>query len=214
MEKMTSKERVLTTLNHKEPDRVPIHKFIYSRKLDKEVIGRVPEYYNSEDVFDCAHALGLDVGIMPIGGFSGIRTDSREEKEYQDKWHITFRKDEGTSWPGDAPVDYPLKNKEDWKNYQIPDIYKPGRLKEIDIALKKGKEYDMAVFGTIRGPFTPAWMLFGYEKFCMLIYEDLDLLDEVIAAVTDFYLSAGKMLSKQVLMPSFSLMTMGTLWVR
>ena len=191
---MTSKERILTALNHKEPDRIPIIEVLYSRKLYKEIIGRIPDYYNAEDVFECAKTLGLDAGIIPIEGFPGIRTSPIKDEEYQDEWHITYRKDEGVSWPGDTIIGYPLKNKEDWKKYKIPDVNKPGRLKEIEIAIKKGKEYNMAVFGDIRGPFSATWMLFGYEKFCLLLYEDPDLLDEVITEVTDFYLSAGKIL--------------------
>jgi uroporphyrinogen decarboxylase len=36
--------------------------------------------------------------------------------------------------------------------------------------------------------------LFGYEQFSMLLFEDPDLIDDVIAAVTDFFIGGGKML--------------------
>ena len=194
---MTSKERIQTVLHHQIPDRVPINEFIYSRNLYQDVIGRRPALYNGEDVMDCAYKLGLDMGVVPIGGFSGIRNQEVSQDEYIDEWGITYRKKEGVAWPGDAPVDFPLKNKKDWKNYIIPDINQSGRLTQIEIALKKAKEYKMAVFGSIRGPFSQTWLLFGYEYFALMLYENPEFIDEVIEKVTDFYIAGGKMLAAE-----------------
>ena len=194
MERMTSKERIHAVLNHKMPDRVPINEFLYSRNLYEEVIGHRPSFYNAEDVFDCAYKLGLDSSVIPIGGFAGIRNADEAKVEFQDEWMITYRKEEEVAWPGDVPVGFPLKNREDWKNYTVPDIHNEGRLAQIEIAVKKAKEYKMAAFGTIRGPFTPTWLLFGYEHFSMQLYEDPALIDDVMQAVTDFFIEGAKML--------------------
>lgn len=191
---MTSKERIHAVLNHKIPDRVPMNEFLHSRPLYEEVIGRRPAFYNAEDVFDCAHKLGLDAGVIPIGGFVGIQDSAEDKVEYQDEWLITYRKDDTTSWPSDAPIEFPLKDRADWENYSVPDIYKKGRLEQIQIAVQKTKEYQMAVFGSVRGPFTPTWLLFGYEHFSMQLYEDPALLDEVMQAVTDFSIEGARML--------------------
>jgi MtaA/CmuA family methyltransferase len=191
---MTSKERFLTALANKIPDRVPINEFLYSRKIYEEVIGRRPTFYNSEDLFDCAHTLGLDSAVMMLGGFAGMRDAGEEKVDYQDEWQITYHKEDSASWPVDAPVGYPLKNREDWNNYDVPDINKPGRLEQINIAVRKAAEYKMAVIGGLRGPFTPAWLIFGFENFSTLLYEDPDLLDEVLAQITDFYIAGGRMM--------------------
>ncbi len=193
---MTSKERIHAALNHRIPDRVPMNEFLYSRNLYEEVIGRRPTFYNAEDVFDCAYKLGLDSAAMPIGGFAGIKDSDEDNVEYQDEWLITYHKDDTASWPSDAPVGFPLQDRADWKNYSIPDIHKEGRLEQIQIAVQKAKEYRMAVFGSVRGPFTPTWLLFGYERFSLLLYEDSDLLDEVIKHMTDFHIAGAKMLAE------------------
>lgn len=83
MQQMTSKERIQAALNHRMPDRVPMNEFLYSRNLYEEVIGRRPTFYNAEDVFDCAHKLGLDSAVMPIGGFAGIRNADEDADEQQ-----------------------------------------------------------------------------------------------------------------------------------
>ncbi len=194
MQQMTPKERIQAALNHRIPDRVPMNEFLYSRTLYEEVIGRRPTFYNAEDVFDCAHKLGLDSTVMPIGGFAGIKDFEEDKVEYQDEWLITYHKDDTASWPSDAPVGFPLSDRSDWRNYSIPDIQQGDRLKQIRIAVRKAKEYQMAVIGATRGPFTPAWLLFGFERFSLLLYEDPDFLDEVITKVVDFYIAAGKML--------------------
>jgi MtaA/CmuA family methyltransferase len=198
-EYMSSKERIKAVLSHKIPDRVPMNEFLYSRNLYDDVLGRKPKVYNAEDVMDLTINLGLDMAVIPIGGFAGIRNvdlDAEAEKiEFIDEWGITFRS-QPDSWPGDAPIHNPLKNREDWKNYTIPDINKKGRLNQIHIALKKAKEHKIAVVGSIRGPFTAAWMLFGYNRWSLLLYDDPELLDEVITVVTDFFIKAGIMLAE------------------
>jgi len=200
MEKLTPKERVKMVLNGKMPDRVPISEFLNSKKLYKEVIGRIPEYYSAEDIMDCAYKLGIDVAIIPMGGFSGVRNDVVEKNEYVDEWSITWREPQGdTSFGCDVPVKFPLKNREDWNNYSFPNINKDkeNRLKEVKVALKKAKENNIAVFGNIRGPFTPTWFLFGFTNFSYVLYEDPDLIDEVMVAATDFYIQGAKMMAEE-----------------
>ncbi len=71
----------------------------------------------------------------------------------------------------------PFQDRADWKNYSAPDIHKEGRLEQIRIAVQKAKEYRMTVISSTRGPFTPTWLLYGYERFSVLLYEEPDFLD-------------------------------------
>ena len=188
---MTSRERVLCAMSAGQPDMVPIFDFIYSRKLYQEVLGRVPTYYNGEDALLCAAKIGYDLGAVPLGGLGGVRNYDEQKAVYQDEWGTTYKQDEKYSWPADAPVEFPVQNLDDWRNYAMPDPNKPGRLKEIEAALKVANEHRMAVFGIVRGPFTAAWLLLGLDKFCMKLYQDPDLVDQVVAACTDFYIQGG-----------------------
>ena len=188
---MTSKERVMCALKAGQPDMVPIFDFIYSRKLYKEVLGRVPTYYNGEDALECAAKIGYDLGAIPLGGFGGVRSYDEAQSVYQDEWGTTYKQDDKYSWPADAPVEFPIQTREDWKNYTIPDPHKPERLNEIKAALRVAGEHQMAVFGVVRGPFTAAWLLLGLDKFCMKLYQDPELVDQVVEACTDFYIQGG-----------------------
>ncbi len=188
---MTSRERVLCAMNNGQPDRVPIFDFLYSRNLYEEVIGKRPEYYNGEDVMTCAAKLGIDIGVIPLGGIGGILDYSESKNEFQDEWGTTYKKNEAVSWPADAPIVFPISDRNDWKNYEVPDPKKPDRLKEIEVALKLSKASNIAVAGVVRGPFTAAWLLTGIDRFSLLLYDDPDLIDEILKAVADFSIAGG-----------------------
>ena len=189
---MSAKERVLCALKNGQPDRIPIFDFIYSRKLYREVIGKFPEYYNAEDAMNCAAKIGYDMAVIPLGGFGGIRDHATSKDIYQDEWGTTYKQDRLYSWPADAPIGYPLRDRSDWKNYPMPDPSPDSRLREIKIAIKMAKETKLAVMGTVRGPFTATWLLFGINQFSLLLYDEPDFIDEVVKACTDFYIEGGR----------------------
>lgn len=188
---MTSRERVLCTLNLKEPDRVPIFDFVYSRKLYRHVLGKTPEYYNAEDIMNCAKKIGYDLMVIPMGGFGGLRVHDTKLNVYKDDWGTTYQKETGISWPADAPIAHPLKDRRDWENYTVPDPLIDSRFEELRIAVKMAKETKIAVVGGVRGPFTAAWLLFGLEGFCYLLYDHPELADEVMETCADFFIKGG-----------------------
>ena len=98
MADMSSIERVKTTLSLREPDRVPIFDFNYSRPLYQEVLGRVPEYFNGRDIMACAAKIGYDLSVIPFGGMGGFNMGVEGRDMYKDEWGTTWerRKD---SWP-------------------------------------------------------------------------------------------------------------------
>ena len=194
MAKMSPRERVLCAFDGKEPDRVPIFDFIYSRKLYQEVIGRVPEYYNGEDATRCAAQIGYDFVVVPLGGVGGLRNYAESADVYQDEWGTTYQQDAEVSWPADAPIAYPLTGRDDWKDYRAPDPSLPSRLNEVKSALKVANETETAVFGCVRGPFTPAWLLLGIDAFSLLLYDDPEFVDEVLATCADFFIEGGRRL--------------------
>jgi len=118
---MNSRERLLTTLNHREPDRVPfdlgstqvtgIHLAAY-RNL-RQALGLPPVGVQLCDSIqqlalpddDVIERLGVDVrGLFPLsshtpplsppgrGGYGGVVEDSGEYWVYHDEWDITHRR--------------------------------------------------------------------------------------------------------------------------
>jgi uroporphyrinogen decarboxylase len=195
MADMTSLERVKTAFAHREPDKVPIFDFIYSRPLYQEVLGRVPVYYNGEDVMNCSRRIGYDLGVIPFGVTGGFNMGEEGRDLYKDEWGTTWERREDT-WPMDAPVAYPLKERSDLKNYVWPDPARPERLKEVQDGLKIAKEHGMAVVGSVRGPFSSTWMLIGIDNLMIKFYDDPDFIDEVLDGCTNFFIEGGKRMAE------------------
>jgi len=187
---MTSKERVLSALQHKIPDRVPVFEFVYSRPLFREILGYVPETYNSEDVVRLYQKMGYDLCFCPFGGQGGFQMKTGLDGMYQDEWHVTYCKND-SSWPIDAPVGFPIKDRNDWNNYTMPDPKQPSRLDGIKTAVRLGKEKDMAIAGSVRGPYSSAMLLMGMEHLSISFYDEPELVSEIMTKCVDFYIEGG-----------------------
>lgn len=189
-DEMTPRERFLTALNGGQPDRVPMFEFLFSQEVYQAVIGRRPEVYNAEDAVELSAALGLDGVFIPLSG-SALFEPRAGDELYQDEWGTTWRP--APTWPNDAPVDFPVKNRGDWKKYKVPDLTGPDRTREFEKALKMmpGRSRQ-GVLGCVLGPFTAAWFITGLDSFFLLMYDDPELVDEVLWAVTETWIAAGK----------------------
>jgi len=199
MPKMTGRERLITALSNKEPDMVPIHEFLMSRSLFKEVLGYTPQEYDAESVCRLAMEIGYDSTNIPFIGVTSWHpfevTKGEEEGVYIDDWGTVYKRDEST-WPADAPIGYPISCKEDLKGYVWPDPMEHGRLDDIKLARKLLDEKDMGLIGIIRGPFSSAWLLSGMNKFLMDFYADPELNEILLTKCTDFYITAAERMAE------------------
>lgn len=187
---MTRKERFLAALRVQQPDRVPMFDFLFQQPMYEALIGRRPESYNGRDAVACALALNHDGVWLPFGGFSGYQAKLLAENVYQDEWGTTYQK-EPTSWPIDAPIDYPIKTRADLKCYCRPNPTLPGRDAEIKAARDMDND-DIALLGGVQGPLSTAWLLMGYEHICYALYEDPHLLTEVFNISNEFFKEAAR----------------------
>ncbi|MBT3318577.1 MAG: hypothetical protein HN389_02270 [Clostridia bacterium] len=187
---MTGKERLRCTMRHEQPDRVPIFEFLYSRPFYKEVLGFVPKVFGAETIVACSQKVGYDLVFIPMGGVSGFNAKEDSGEIYTDEWGITYKKDPAT-WPIDATIKYPMQSGADWESYTIPDPHIPSRYDGIKTALAMCAQSGTGVVGTVRGPYSAAWMLFGFENFFYMMYDDPDTVDAVLTATTDFAITGG-----------------------
>ena len=191
---MTSRERFLTALKRKQPDRVPIFDFLFSQKIYKEVLGYSPDAYNAKDAIDLSLSLGYDGVWIPFGSFETVSGEvNLRTNTSASPWGTIF-KYTGASWPIGAPVDYPIKSYEDFKNYEPPRISSVGVHiihEQVKDALKIAKGR-LAVLGGVEGPFTPAWMLTGLELFSVFLYENPEVIVSLVKMATEYNLVSGK----------------------
>ena len=128
---MTRKERFLTAVRGKQPDRLPMFDFLFQQPLYEALIGHRPGNYNARDAVACALALDHDAVWLPFGGYNGFQPKFLDANTYVDEWGTTYRHNDA-SWPIDAPIDYPIKTRQDFARYQAPDPTLPGRAAELE----------------------------------------------------------------------------------
>ena len=187
---MTRKERFMTALRLQEPDRVPMFDFLFQQPLYEKLIGTRPAAYNGVDAVRCALALNHDGVWLPFGGFTGLQPRYLAENVYQDEWGTTYQKNEA-SWPIDAPIDYPVKSREDLRRYRPPDPTLPGRDAEIKRAGEMEND-NLALLGGVSGPLITAWLLLGYERICYALYEEPDLVTDILKLSNEYFKEAAK----------------------
>lgn len=188
---MNRKERFLAALGLQQPDRVPMFDFLFQEPMYEALLGYRPGAYNGVDAVKCALALDHDGVWLPFGGFSGYQPQFLSKNVYKDEWGTTYQK-EASSWPIDAPIDYPIKRRDDLKGYVSPDPSLPGRTSEI-VDARDMENDNIALLGGVQGPLTTAWLLMGYENISFALYDDPDLLTEVFMISNDFFKEAARL---------------------
>ena len=170
MADVTHRERVLTTLNHEEPDRVPrdlgqgvatgINATAYANLVeylgleaqdgDSWVDPRGQIAYPSEAVLQ---RFDIDIRMLDIPR----RAEDVDENTFFDEWGVRFVRPEGGHF---IYVEGPFQKKEptmaELERYPWPDPRDPIRIEGLrDRALQLRKETDYAIF--LRLPYSTVW---------------------------------------------------------
>lgn len=176
MSSITSLERVLLTIDHKIPDRVPtdLHNFMMAARLAGY---RFPEFFQNGEMMADAQIkawkrFGHDVLLLENGVCATAQALGC-----------------GVFYPEDGPprvIEPVLRSLEDIDKLQVPDPYKAHPLPELLKATRiVSREIGDKVFVMGRadqGPFALAAAIRGYDKFIMDIAtrERLDLVHRVL----------------------------------
>jgi uroporphyrinogen decarboxylase len=187
---MKPRERFVTALNCGVPDRVPVYDFLFSPKLQKDLLGYSTELYDGESQVRLASKLGLDGIFIPINGYCGFEDEVHDVgSKYQDEWGITYIKN---GWPVMVQIDVPIKNREDWRNYELPNPDAPHRTRMIEDAVKANED-DLAIIAGFLGPFTMMyWYFMDLKTLSLTLYDDPQLITEICDAYTKWVLEAVK----------------------
>jgi len=208
MKKYSARERVLTALNHQEPDRVPLDlggfqsgiTFIAYDNLKKE-LGITKESKISERNQQLAELdeevlerFGIDtryVFLKPSAKWIPQEKADENSVSYRDEWGTRWRKPH-TSFYYD-PVEFPLAlaTLEDIKNYPWPEFQDKSKVEGLKEKAQRWREKGFAVFTTVSGVFEQSWYLTGLERMLTAIVEEPQwvetLLDKVLEIEVGLY---------------------------
>jgi len=175
---MTPMERVITTLGHKEPDRVPLF-LLLTMHGARELGLTIPEYFSKAE--------------------NVVEGQLRMRKKYGHDCHysIFYAPLEIEAWGGEV-----IFREDGPANSGEPMIKKPEDILKLRPPLVKGnkvlgkmlkcieilkeKEGDVPIVGVIMSPFSLPVMQMGFEGYLRLIYERPDLFEHLMKVNEEF----------------------------
>lgn len=196
---MNSKERVLATINHEEPDKVPIDSWMAPEIADEMV--KLLNVDLNKDEFALAKVLGHDMLYRTLGicdGFNSIYKKDRKigENLYQDAWGIKWKKKSQQYGCYCEFAEYPLADIKKYNSYKWPDpmvVEKDGLKMYEELIATCGKDY--AIIGAV--PCTiweGSWYLRGLENFLTDLYTNRDFANELLDRMMKYHLTISKKL--------------------
>lgn len=206
---MNSRERIVTTINHKQPDRIPMdiggtlattmHHTVYDGlKKELGIIDKSSEILDlslqtaviSEEMLKALH--GDVIGIFPKPPKSWKMVIDTEDDSYVDEWGIRHRMPHN-GWYFEM-VDHPLKNAT-FKNldtYNWPDPYDESRFEGVEERAKyffKNTDFAITVGCTFGGGILQdgAWLV-GFEKWFYSLANDPYFAEKVMDKILEFHI--------------------------
>jgi uroporphyrinogen decarboxylase len=196
---MNSKERILTTINHEEPDKVPLDSWI-SKEVEEEIIKGLNLDIKS-DPFILGKTLGDDLLYLNLGfcdGFSSIFKEERKISKnlYQDPFGIKWRKKSHQYGSYCEFAEHPLADLKDYDKYRFPDPFQIHKKEFEDY--EKLIESDGSNYGILGGVactmFEASWYLRGLENFLIDLYKRKDFATELLDETMKYSLVISKKL--------------------
>lgn len=180
---MTSRERVLIALSHKEPDRVPIF-----NTFTPEVSRKLSEIYGVEG-YELDKKLGHDCMLVELGIFNGFYQDFSKEY-YTCRWGVKWKRVSGkfsTYMEIDEP---PIKDIRDVYSYNPPQVDGESYYNELlSVCKNYGKE--KAIIGGSISIFENSWYLRGFQNFLYDLVTNEKEVNYLLDKVTDYNRQLG-----------------------
>jgi uroporphyrinogen decarboxylase len=188
---MNSKERLLTALNHEEPDRVPIDLWFTS-----EVEDWLSAEYGGLRGTELRVALGHDLIMTSSPNIGASYEMPGTAEEYVCEWGVRWK------WITNAAggrytetVGHPLADMRDLISFKMPDPLGPSMQPIYAEARGLVEQYGQthAIFGSLyQTVFEAAWLLRGLERLLMDMVIHKDFAHELFERLTGYGLVAGK----------------------
>jgi uroporphyrinogen decarboxylase len=183
---MTKKERMLTAITHREPDKVPKGELAIEGGIALQLLGK--EYYDRLEPMDRELKVRdlLKIDFININEFPAeqIGEDEKGIKIYRSAFGDEF-KDNGISFQMLKPA---LSDISDAPKYNVPDIRKC-TTRMIDYY---GKNSDLFLMAQISGPVSSLdWML-GMTDYMIYCMTDTDNVKILVEKVIEFEVGRAK----------------------
>jgi uroporphyrinogen decarboxylase len=204
---MNKKHRVMTTLEHKEPDLLPITELaidlphlerIAQAQYAGEVSLQTPFSADRRAESDLNslivlvyRKLGFELVARELSTADGWVSQKNPDGTINDEWGRVLSYDsKARTW---IPTGSVFTSPEHFEQFPFPDPHASGRLFAIeDMKRKVGDE--IALAGLVKDPFAVAWEMFKVTNFVRWLYEKPNFIRKVIERIADFNVEMIKQL--------------------
>lgn len=202
----TSRERVIATIEHREPDRVPIDlNTLIEFYLDlKEYLGvEVEEELSPSYMLEVVphpqvlSRLGVDLISLSLASSKGRRPPPSVGDLVMNEWGVGLRR---IVLPGGGsylePVHHPLADAtlDDLDKYAWPDPSAPGRGEATErLAKRLYEDTDLALIGRFGGPIAEtAIYLMGFERWLVCVAAEPEFAEALLDRITDIAIALDR----------------------
>lgn len=179
---MNSRLRVITALQKKEPDRVPVFEWAIDSKICKDIVGK-------EDIFSTIEKLDLDAITLR----ADYKREFIDENIYLDEWGCKKRVTEQFI---DVVIESPIKKLNDFKKFKFPDPYASYRFNSLEKAVKKFGKNKAIIFNT-RDIYSDLRDLIGYEESLIALLSDTENLNNFLDMCIDYNKTTAELVYKK-----------------
>ena len=204
MTEMTPRERLLTSLRHEEPDRVPLDLGGLATTIETVPYNELKKYLgitSETKLFLRDHVdppqevierFGIDTRYVRLKPPRNFKVQIEPDNSYVDEWGTRWKKPESSFYYD--PVDWPLKDATvgDLERYNWPDPHDPGRtegLREEAQRLRENTDYAIIADTPVLGIFESATVcLRGIERLMMDLILDKPFAKALFDKLADLHI--------------------------
>jgi len=193
MEKLNHRERVMAALSGQEPDRVPYCELAIDRVFAARLLGWDEKPYVNALAETTPFTLAEAKKVSMTLGLDNIFY-LRRQPVYVD----TFVDEEGRLFPGNGKI----KTEDDLAMINLPDPHRDEFYAEAESFAKNKGDY--AAFFLTRGGLAPAMLSMGMDHFCLSLYDDLKLIEQLL----DIYFGWMEVVAERICQLDFDVFCM------
>jgi uroporphyrinogen decarboxylase len=171
---MDNKKRVLTALNHGQPDKVP-YNIVFTQKAHAKMI----EFYNDPDFISKLGNCFININTTPRDGWKEINSSVFED-QFGVQWDRTVDKDIGV-------VCNCLVNPDNIDKYIFPDADDPSRYENYNSVIRSNPDgFFISDIGF--SLFERAWTLAGMENVLMAMVDKKGFANKLLDKILEYNL--------------------------
>lgn len=191
MSTFTGKQRILMAFDHKKSDRLPVFDVVNKPDMYTNILGMDNFYAKGIPAVRLALKIGMDAVLVHCAPYTCLVQPQQTwdgPDTFTDRFGIKSKMMDG-SWPLGMAIN-PIEPDENFLKLIQDMPVTDADVQEVRSAVIEAKDR-IAVFGGARSAFSFLMIALGLENLSVLIYDDPDLLESLVAAADAYWTKVG-----------------------